>query len=199
MANAPVHRADPARAIRVTGFACLALATAMLGVAFASAPLYNLFCRLTGFDGTPVASQTASDRILERKVNVRFDANVAPGLRWSFVPEMPAIETRIGETQTVFFRARNEGAHAATGVSTFNVQPGQAGSIFVKLKCFCFEEQTLGPGEAIDFPVVFYIDPAIAADKNLDGLSSITLSYTYFASRNGQPVASVDATARPKL
>lgn len=188
------------RRIRATAGACLGFAGLMVGVAFASAPLYSLFCRLTGYDGTPLVGKAAPGEVLARKVTVRLDANVAPGLNWSFAPETSQIEARVGETQTVFFRARNEAARSATGIATYNVQPGQAGAVFVKLKCFCFEDQTLAPGEAIEFPVAFYIDPAIAADRNLDGLSSITLSYTYFASRNGQPVASVDGSAaKPKL
>jgi cytochrome c oxidase assembly protein subunit 11 len=99
----------------------------------------------------------------------------------------------------VFFRVKNEGAKPATGVATFNVQPGQAGAFFVKLKCFCFEEQTLQPGETMDFPVVFYLDPDLAKEHTLDGLTGITLSYTYFASKNGQPVASVAGATPPKL
>ena len=116
-------------------------------------------------------------------VSVRFDTNVAPGLRWSFAPETPEVAVRVGETKTLFFRVRNEGRSTSRGVATYNVQPGQAGAYFVKMKCFCFEEQALAPGETMDFPVVFYVDPSLAKDRSLDGLSSITLSYTYFASR----------------
>lgn len=194
-----VREAQLARSVRRTAIACVTLVAAMVSAAYASAPLYNLFCRVTGYDGTPRIASSASDEVLGRTVTVRFDANVAPGLLWSFKPEMPEIETRLGETQTVFFRVRNEGPAASTGVATYNVQPGQAGSVFAKLKCFCFEEQTLKAGEALEFPVVFYVDPALAQDRNLDGLSTITLSYTYFASRNGQPVASVAGTSRPRL
>lgn len=202
MSAAPPSGAElnVARRIRNTGLACLGLAVGMVGLAYASAPLYSLFCRVTGFDGTPLVGSRAAGEVLERTVSVRFDANVAPGLSWSFVPEVPQIEARIGETQTVFFKVRNEGRRASTGIATYNVQPGQAGAVFVKLKCFCFEDQTLKPGETLDFPVVFYIDPSIKDDRNLDGLSAVTLSYTYFASRNGQPVTTVTRGAdRPKL
>ena len=178
---------------RRTLFACLGLAFAMVGAAYASVPLYNLFCRATGYDGTPIVSQTEASRTLDRVVSVRFDTNVAPGLDWSFTPETPVVEARLGETKTVFFRVRNDGRASARGVATFNVQPGQAGGFFVKMKCFCFDEQTLKPGETMDFPVVFYVEPSLADDRTLDGLSSITLSYTYFASRNGRPVAAADA------
>lgn len=186
-----------ARARRATVLACLSVAFGMVGAAYASVPLYNLFCRLTGFDGTPLVGTSAPDQVLARTMKVRFDVNVAPGLRWSFVPEMPEVTARLGETQTVFFRVRNEGPRASTGASTYNVTPGQIAPYFVKLKCFCFEEQVLRPGESMDFPVVFYIDPKIAEDRNLDGLRAATLSYTYFTSRNGQPVAALSAAPRP--
>lgn len=197
----PQDRSDAiARGVRTTGLACLALAVGMVAAAYASVPLYNLFCRVTGYDGTPLVSTQPADRVIDRKVSVRFDTNVAPGLSWRFTPEIPEIEARVGETQTIFFRVKNEGRRAVPGIATYNVQPGQAGAFFVKMKCFCFEEQTLKPGESMDFPVVFYIDPAISADPNLNGLSAITLSYTYFASRNGEPIAAADVSAsKPKL
>lgn len=184
------------RGRRATLLACLGLAFAMVGAAYASVPLYNLFCRVTGYDGTPLVGTEGPKGAIDRRVSVLFDTNVAPGLRWSFVPETPRVEARIGTTQTVFFRVRNEGPRRSQGVAAFNVQPGQVGAFFVKMKCFCFEEQALAPGETMDFPVVFYVDPAIVEDHTLDGLSAITLSYTYFASRNGQPVAA--AEAKPK-
>lgn len=187
------------RGIRVTGLACLALALAMVGAAFAAVPLYTVFCKLTGYDGTPLVGTSAPAQVLARTVNVRFDTNVAPGLSWSFRPDTPSVEARIGDTQTIFFKVRNEGRTPSTAIAAFNVQPGQAGAFFVKLKCFCFEEQTLQPGEEMDFPVVFYIDPDIAKDRNLDGLGAMTLSYTYFASKNGQPVASVQGQSKPRL
>ncbi len=186
-------------AIRRTAAACIAFAFTMVGLAYASVPLYNMFCRVTGYDGTPLVGDAPATAVLDRTVSIRFDTNVAAGLPWIFTPETAEIQARIGETQTVFFRVRNEGRAPATGIATFNVQPGPAGGVFVKLKCFCFDEQTLRPGETMDFPVVFYIDPSIKDDPTLDGLSAITLSYTYFASRNGRPLASVDTGARPKL
>ena len=189
-----------ARGIRNTGIACLGLAVAMVGAAYASVPLYDLFCRVTGFDGTPVAGTQESAETLTRRMTVRFDTNVAPGLGWSFRPEVPQVEARLGETRTVFFKVRNEGTRPSTGVATYNVQPGQLGAYFVKLKCFCFDEQTLQPGESMDFPVVFYVDPAITKDRNLDDMASVTLSYTYFASKSGQPLVAADqGSAKPKL
>jgi cytochrome c oxidase assembly protein subunit 11 len=187
MAQPPPTHIGNARARRATLIGCIAFATFMLGAAFAAVPLYNMFCKLTGFDGTPIVRSTAAGEVLDRTVLVRFDTNVAPGLAWSFVPETREITARIGETQTLFFRVRNEGSRAAAGVATYNVQPGQAGAFFVKMKCFCFDEQTLKPGETMDFPVVFYVDPSLAKDKTLAELNTITLSYTYFAAKGGQP------------
>jgi len=193
---------DPALARRLRGTAaiCLGVVIGMIGLAYAAVPLYDLFCRVTGFAGTPLRGSAGGAPVLDHTVKVRFDANVAPGLDWRFTPETPEIEARVGETQTVFYKVRNAGSAAGTGTATFNVQPGQAGAYFVKIQCFCFQEQTLGAGEIMEFPVVFYIEPSIADEPNLKHLKSITLSYTYFASRNGQPVAATSAAAAaPKL
>ncbi|MGV7030135.1 cytochrome c oxidase assembly protein [Methylobacterium symbioticum] len=181
---------NPARNASRTALACAGFAFGMLGLAFASAPLYDAFCKATGYDGTPrqgaapaaVAAQ-AGDAML-----VHFDTNVAPGLPWKFRAETRGVEAKLGETQTVFFKVRNTASVPTTGIATFNVQPGLMGGYFVKVECFCFKEQTLQPGETIDVPVVFYVDPALRTDSNTAHLSEMTLSYTYFASKNGQPV-----------
>ena len=193
---------DPAlsRRIRGTAAICIGVVVGMVGLAYAAVPLYDLFCRVTGFNGTPIVGSSPAAQVLERTVKVRFDANVAPGLNWRFTPETPEIEAKVGETQTVFYKVQNAGSAPGTGIATFNVQPGQAGGYFVKIQCFCFEEQTLQAGETMEFPVVFYIEPSIAGEPNLKHLKSITLSYTYFASKNGQPVATTSAaSAQPKL
>jgi cytochrome c oxidase assembly protein subunit 11 len=196
----PAQSLAPSPWIRRTGWLCAAFVVAMVGLAYASVPLYNLFCRVTGYDGTPLVGSAPSDNVLARTVSVRFDANVAPGLDWRFTPDVSEIEAKLGETQTVFFKVRNDGKVASTGIATFNVQPGQAGAFFVKIQCFCFNEQMLQPGETMDFPVVFYVDSALAKDRTLEDLSSITLSYTYFTSKNGQPVAANAVTPlKPNL
>ena len=191
--TAPVSPRPPG--IRRTAIAAGAFACVMVGVAFAAVPLYTLFCQVTGFGGTPLRSDSAANAVIDRVMTVRFDTNVAPGIGWRFVPDVAKIEARVGETQTVFFRVTNPGRAASVGVSTFNVEPAQAAGHFVKMQCFCFNEQTLQPGETMDFPVVFYIDPAIAKDRNLDGIREITLSYTYFPSKNGMPVEARAAAA----
>jgi cytochrome c oxidase assembly protein subunit 11 len=193
---------DPALARRLRGTAvvCIGVVVGMIGLAYAAVPLYDLFCRMTGFNGTPLVGSSPATEILDRTVTVRFDANVAPGLNWRFAPETAEIEARVGETQTVFYKVRNAGSAASAGIATFNVQPGQAGGYFVKIQCFCFNEQVLQAGETMEFPVVFYIEPAIATEPNLKNLKSITLSYTYFASKNGQPIATTSAASgQPNL
>ena len=171
----------------------------MIGAAFASVPLYDLFCRATGFDGTPLVGSAPVGTVLDRKVTVRFDANVSPGLSWRFAAETPAVDVRLGETKTVLYKLQNTGTAPSTGIASFNVQPGQAGAYFVKIQCFCFTEQTLQPGESVESAVVFYVDPALANDPNLADLSSITLSYTYFPARAGKAVAAISPAepARP--
>src|SRR3712207_6629908 len=175
--------AEPARNLRRTALACAALLAGMGGLAYASVPLYDLFCRLTGFDGTPILATEGPARAGDRAMAVRFDANVAPGLDWRFGAETPVVDIKVGETTTVFYRIRNAGSKPSTGIATFNVQPSLAAAYFVKMECFCFKEQTLEPGETLDSAVVFYVDPAIADDPNLKDVGSLTLSYTYFPAK----------------
>ncbi len=190
--NAPV--AKPARKAAVTAVACAGLAFGMIGLAFASVPLYDMFCKATGFDGTPRKGIAPSAAATDDSMLVRFDTNVSAGLPWRFQAESAQVEARLGETKTVFFRVKNTGPTPSTGIATFNVQPGLMGGFFVKVECFCFNEQTLQPGETMDFPVVFYVDPAVRQDSNTAHLTEMTLSYTYFASKNGQPTAALAAT-----
>ena len=189
-------RPNPSRGATRTAIACAGLAVGMVGLAFASVPLYDAFCKATGYDGTPRQGPALSSSAArtEDSMVVHFDTNVAPGLPWKFVPETNSVEAKLGETKTVFFRVQNTSSKPSTGVATFNVQPGLMGSYFVKIACFCFNEQTLQPGETLDVPVVFYVDPAVRDDSNTAHLSEMTLSYTYFASKNGQPVSAAVAT-----
>ena len=133
----------------------------MVGASYAAVPFYDWFCRATGFNGTTqVATSAPSDAPLARKIAVRFDANVGPGLPWKFEPEQNEIEVRIGEVVTVFYTVTNQAARATTGVAAYNVAPLTVGAYFQKINCFCFTEQTMGPGEKREMPVVFYVDPA---------------------------------------
>lgn len=174
---------------RRTVLACSAAVIAMTGLSFSAVPLYNLFCKVTGFAGTPMVGTAATGKTSERIVSVAFDANVAPALGWRFEAEKTEIRAQVGVTQTVFYKITNTSSRPMTGIATYNVQPNQSGAYFVKIQCFCFTETTLQPGETLEAPVVFYIDPEIELNRELASLKSITLSYTYFPSKNGQPVA----------
>ncbi|MFC5395883.1 cytochrome c oxidase assembly protein [Bosea vestrisii] len=174
---------------RRTVLACSAAVIAMTGLSFAAVPLYNLFCKVTGFAGTPMVGTAATGKTSDRIVQVAFDANVAPALGWRFEAERTQIQAQVGVTQTVFYKITNTSSRPMTGIATYNVQPNQSGAYFVKIQCFCFTETTLQAGETLEAPVVFYIDPEIELNRELASLKSITLSYTYFPSKNGQPVA----------
>ncbi len=152
----------------------------MVGLAYASVPLYELFCRVTGFGGTTQVATGESDRVLDRRMTVRFDANVNPELSWKFVPAQRSMSLQVGETGLAFYRATNTGTETVVGTATFNVTPDKAGLYFDKIDCFCFTEQVLRPGETVDMPVTFYLDPDLADDRKMDGLTTVTLSYTFF-------------------
>jgi cytochrome c oxidase assembly protein subunit 11 len=160
-------------------------------MAYAAVPLYQLFCQVTGYGGTTQRAEAASDTVLDRTITVRFDSNVAGSLPWSFRPERRTMTLRIGETGQLAYHARNLGADPTVGTSTFNVSPPAAGIYFNKIECFCFTEQPLAPGEDVEMPVVFFVDPAIVEDKNARGIGEITLSYTFY------PVADGAAAEKP--
>src|SRR6202163_1062482 len=160
----------------------------MVGASFAAVPFYNWFCRATGFNGTTqVATAGPASAPLARKIAVRFDSNVAGGLPWKFEPEQTEIEIRIGEVVTVYYTVTNQSARTTIGQAAYNVAPLTVGSYFQKINCFCFTEQTMAPGEKREMPVVFYVDPALVADSDNDGLNTITLSYTFYPVREQAP------------
>jgi cytochrome c oxidase assembly protein subunit 11 len=181
--RAPHTIARPPRQRRdlLVAFACGAFVAAMIGAAYAAVPLYNWFCRTTGFGGTTQVSKVAPAHRLDRSITVRFDANVAGGLPWRFAPEKPEITVRIGEPATAYYKVINESARATVAQASYNVTPPTAGAYFTKINCFCFTEQALKPGESREMAVVFYVDPALAKDAEQDALNTITLSYTFFA------------------
>lgn len=157
----------------------------MVGMAFGAVPLYRLFCQVTGFGGTTQVAEEAPAEISERLVTVRFNADTARDLPWHFKPEQREMTVRVGEMAMAVYSAENRSERALVGSSTFNVTPLKAGVYFNKIECFCFEEQTLAPGERADFPVSFFVDPEIVDDRRLDDVSTITLSYTFFARGEG--------------
>lgn len=163
--------------------ACGVFVAAMVGAAYAAVPLYSWFCRTTGFGGTTQVATAAPSHILDRKLKIRFDANVAGGLPWRFEPEQNSIEVRIGEVVTVSYSVVNESARETVGVASYNVSPPTAGIYFSKINCFCFTDQRLKGGEKRDMTVVFFVDPELAKDWEQDGLDTITLSYTMYPAR----------------
>lgn len=164
---------------RKTMLGLAGLGVFMLGMSFAAVPLYDLFCRVTGYGGTTSVSDTAPDVILDREVTVRFAASVDRGMPWSFRPVENSMKVRIGETGLAFYEATNPTDRPVAGTASFNVTPFSAGGHFTKIACFCFTEQVLQPGETVKMPVTFYVDPSIMEDEEAALVHTITLSYTF--------------------
>jgi cytochrome c oxidase assembly protein subunit 11 len=182
--KAPARLGRDAMVASICGF----VVVLMVGASYAAVPFYNWFCRATGFNGTTqVATAAPSSAPLARKIAVRFDSNVAPGLPWKFEPEQTEINIKIGEVVTVFYTVTNQSARTTTGQAAYNVAPLTVGKYFEKINCFCFTEQTMGPGEKREMPVVFYVDPSITEESDNDGLNTITLSYTFYPVRDPAP------------
>ena len=170
----------PARAeLRRRALPFVGIAFGMLGMAYAAVPLYDWFCRVTGFGGQPLVSEAASDVVLDRTITVRFDANIERGMPWEFRPVETTREIRIGKTGLAFYEAHNPADRPVTGSASYNVAPFSMGAYFVKIDCFCFEEQTLQPGQTVTMPVTFYVDPRMVEDAETQGMNVVTLSYTF--------------------
>jgi cytochrome c oxidase assembly protein subunit 11 len=173
--------------------ACVAFFASMIGVTYASVPLYQLFCQITGYGGTTKKAESAPANVLDRTITVRFDANVSAGLPSEFQPKQREVTIRLGETADVAYLAKNIFNVPTRGKASFNVTPELAGAYFNKLQCFCFTDTTLKPGETLDMPVQFFVDPEIINEVDLKDIKTITLSYTFFPSTDETPVASVEA------
>ncbi|MEO0401942.1 MAG: cytochrome c oxidase assembly protein [Pseudomonadota bacterium] len=158
----------------------LSLVVFMGGLAWASVPFYDWFCRVTGFGGTTGVSDVASDEILDQTIKIRFDASLERSMPWQFTPTVREMELRIGETGLAFYEAYNPTDKPVAGSASYNVAPYEAGGFFSKIDCFCFEEQVLAPGERVQMPVTFYVDPEIVTDRDAKYVHSITLSYTFY-------------------
>ena len=177
------------RSNRVVAVVCLSFFTAMLGMAYAAVPLYDMFCRVTGYGGTTQRVEQYSQTVLDRTITVRFDANVAGGLPWEFRPVARDVTMKIGETTQASYTARNVFSRPTAGRASFNVTPQLAGAYFMKVECFCFTDTELQPGSTMDMPVVFYVDPEIVNVPELKDIRTITLSYTFFPIEDARPSA----------
>jgi cytochrome c oxidase assembly protein subunit 11 len=161
----------------------VAVFAGMLGLAYASAPLYRAFCQATGFGGTTQVAVEGDRPVLKRTVEVRFDTSVDPNLSWYFEPVQREVTVRLGEEKLVYFRATNRSQRPIVGTATYNVTPETAGAWFNKIQCFCFTEQLLQAGQSVDMPVIFFVDPDMDKDRRYDNVRTITLSYTFFESK----------------
>lgn len=167
-------------------FALTGLVFGMVGMSFAAVPLYQLFCQVTGFGGTPMIVEEGSVEVLERKVTVRFNADTDRNLPWQFHPVQRSVELKLGEQGLAHYQARNVSGRAVVGTATFNVTPLKAGQYFSKIECFCFTEQRLEPGQSVDMPVAFFVDPRMADDPSMADVKTITLSYTFYRADGGK-------------
>lgn len=176
--------------------ALLAVVGGMVGLAYASVPLYQVFCKVTGYGGTPKTEAKAGVAVSDQTITVQFDANVSPNLDWRFTPDQREITVKIGEQALATYSAENLSKKATTGNATYNITPFKAASYFDKVACFCFSEQTLQPGQKANMPVTFFVDPDILKDPSTKDLKTITLSYTFFpaldADKKAGPTAGLD-------
>jgi cytochrome c oxidase assembly protein subunit 11 len=191
-----MHDSDTARSNLRVGLLAFAGACAMLGLGYASVPLYRLFCQVTGFGGTTMTateSEAARAAMLAtgQTISVRFDASTSNDMPWTFRPSQATDTVTIGERDIATYVARNNTSQPITGMATYNVTPEKAGKYFNKIQCFCFTEQTLAPGQEVTMPVLYYVDPAMLEDPNMKGVEQITLSYTFH--RTSEPQAAAPA------
>lgn len=184
----PAPKRDPKSLIALS---LAGLVAGMVGLSFAAVPLYRMFCQVTGYGGIPQVAAVAPDRVLDRTITIRFDANVDRALPWTFAPEQRVMDVRIGETGLAFFQAHNNTNEPVSGTAGFNVAPEIVGRYFTKIECFCFKQQTLAAGQSIEMPVTFFVDPKIVEDESAKNISEITLSYTFYRSDDPSDVAAV--------
>jgi cytochrome c oxidase assembly protein subunit 11 len=171
----------------------------MASLSFAAVPFYDWFCRVTGFAGTPLVSAEAATEVLDREVTIRFLANTDRAMPWEFRPAQNAMTLKIGETGLAFYEAYNPTDRVVAGTASFNVQPDQAGGYFTKIECFCFTEQVLQPGERVQMPVTFYVDPEIVNDPEAKFIGDITLAYTFFETPLPEEQAAITPASKAEV
>jgi cytochrome c oxidase assembly protein subunit 11 len=184
---------DPKRRHSILALSLVGLVAGMVGLSFASVPLYRVFCQVTGYGGTPQRAEKAPGEVLDRTITIRFDGNVDHSLPWTFAPVQQTMDVKIGETALAFFKASNNSSVPVSGRAIFNVSPELAGRYFTKIECFCFKQQTLAAGQTVDMPVTFVVDPKFVDDEDTKDISEITLSYTFFRSDEPNPPAAAAA------
>jgi cytochrome c oxidase assembly protein subunit 11 len=195
--SAPERRPQTSKPVASNGLiavCCLAFVASMVGAAYAAVPLYNMFCKATGFGGTTQVAEAAPAQTIDRSFEVRFDSNINPALPWTFEPEQRSVSVKAGEVRTVYYKITNLSDKTTYASAAYNVTPQETGAYFSKIQCFCFTNQSLAPGESRELPVVFFVDPAIDKVGYLHGVKTITLSYTYYPAK---PPATPVATAEP--
>lgn len=180
MSNQNDKHAEVSRKNARMGLTILAVIIGMAALSYASVPLYDVFCRVTGFGGTTQTAQNLPDQILERTVTVHFNADTDRNLPWDFKPEQRGITVQLGQKGVTAFTAKNKSDKPVTGTAIYNVTPLKAGKYFHKIQCFCFDEQTLAPNQEVSMPVLFYVDPKMNEDPDMDDVKTITLSYSFF-------------------
>lgn len=180
---------DPKRRHSILALSLVGLVAGMVGLSFASVPLYRMFCQVTGYGGTPQRAEKAPGEVLDRTITIRFDGNVDHSLPWTFAPVQQTMDVKIGETALAFFKASNNSSVPVSGRAIFNVAPELAGRYFTKIECFCFKQQTLAAGQTVEMPVTFFVDPKIVDDDDTKTIDEITLSYTFYRADNGSGVA----------
>jgi cytochrome c oxidase assembly protein subunit 11 len=190
-----MSRSPSRRRNAMTVLLSLGVAVGMVGLAYASVPLYRLFCQVTGFGGATQKAEQAPAAVPGTAITVRLDANVNSALPWRFAPEQPQVRLALGETVTMLYRAENLSDQSIVGTATFNVTPLTAGQYFDKIQCFCFQEQRLAPGQSAELPVTFFVDPAILADPETKDIQTITLSYTFFRAADQGAAGEVDSAS----
>ncbi|KAA5801616.1 cytochrome c oxidase assembly protein [Alkalicaulis satelles] len=173
---------------------CASVVASMAGLAYASVPLYDLFCRVTGYGGTTQVAQFDAGQILDREVTVRFDASRARDFPLEFEPLQRSMRVRVGETALAFYRVTNTTSEPVTGIASYNVAPFKTGPYFAKLECFCFTDQTIPAGETMDMPVIFFVDPQMDGERTMDDVQTITLSYTFWRSGDSRAWETADAS-----
>jgi len=193
------RQAENARALRRTVAPLVLLVMGMTGLAFAAVPLYDLFCRVTGYGGTPQIAQADSTEVLDREITIRFDSNTSPKLDWRFKPVQTRMKVKIGESRLAVYEAENTSDAPLSGTATYNVTPEAAGSYFAKVQCFCFTEQRLEAGQRVDMPVSFFVDPAIMDDPDARDITEITLSYTFFPMKGETQTGAAGTRSDQKL